>query len=160
LPKTEETDKQALLTLISPHITSLIHEFRFYFGDLNVGNNSWIADPFTVTIEEVDLPPLQMDQLVNSSHDSTSRAKHRGCSLDQFWVETSRKYPNLADSAFHVLLPVATTYRSESGFSALTAMKTKHRSRLNVEDDLRLCLSQATPWIDKLCADMQAQGSH
>ena len=48
----------------------------------------------------------------------------------------------------------------ERSFSALTNMKTKHRSRLNVESDLRVCLSQIAPRIDKLCKVKQAHPSH
>ena len=35
-------------------------------------------------------------------------------------------------------------------FSALANMKTNYRSRLNVEFDLRVCLSQIIPRIDEL----------
>ena len=31
-------------------------------------------------------------------------------------------------------------------------MKTKHRSRLNVESDLRVCLSSKAPRVDELCS--------
>ena len=38
--------------------------------------------------------------------------------------------------------------REDSGF---TNMKTKYRSRLVVENDMRVCLSNITPRIDSLC---------
>lgn len=39
-------------------------------------------------------------------------------------------------------------------------LKTKHRQRLDAENDLRVKLSSITPNFDDLCADMQAQPSH
>ena len=47
----------------------------------------------------------------------------------------------------------------ERAFSALTNMKTKYRSRLNVESDLQVCLSQIAPRIDELCQVKQGHPS-
>ena len=44
----------------------------------------------------------------------------------------------------------------ERVFSALTNMKAKYRSRLNVESDLQVCLSQIAPSLDELCKVKQA----
>lgn len=46
--------------------------------------------------------------------------------------------------------PFATTWLCETGFSAMCVLKTKHRNRLKVEDDLRLCLSKVMPRFQKL----------
>ena len=48
----------------------------------------------------------------------------------------------------------------EKAFSALNNMKTKYRSGLNVESDLRVCLSQIAPRIDGLCKVKQAHPSY
>jgi len=70
-------------------------------------------------------------------------------------------YPVLAKQALRVLMAFATTYLCEAGFSALTAVKTKYRQRLDaVEKDLRLKLSSIAPNIGELCAKMQAHPSH
>ena len=62
--------------------------------------------------------------------------------------------------AVNILLPFATTYLCETAFSALTNMKMKYRSRLVVESDMRVCLSNITPRIDSLCKAKQAHPSH
>ena len=64
------------------------------------------------------------------------------------------EYPDLYDKALLILLPFATSYLCETGFSALTTIKSKHRARLSVEDDLHLSLR-----CDELCDETQAQGS-
>ena len=44
-------------------------------------------------------------------------------------------------------------------FLALTNMKTNYLSRLNVESDLRVCLSQIAPTIVELCKVKQVHPS-
>ena len=48
----------------------------------------------------------------------------------------------------------------ETAFSALTNMKTKYRSRLVVESDMRVCLSNITPRIDSLCKPKRSKHIH
>lgn len=58
------------------------------------------------------------------------------------------------------LLPFATTYLCEAGFSALTVTKTKYRNRLQPEDDLRCSLTSKSPRFEELVNTLQCQGSH
>lgn len=48
------------------------------------------------------------------------------------------------------LMPFATTYLCETGFSALVALKTKYRNKLDVGPDLRLKLTSIQPDIKTL----------
>ncbi len=58
-----------------------------------------------------------------------------------------QEYPELCDVALKILLPFASTYLCEAGFSKMTALKTKYCNRAQIEDDLRLCLSNIEPII-------------
>jgi hypothetical protein len=69
-------------------------------------------------------------------------------------------YSALAKTVLKILLAFPTTYECEVGFSSLLQIKTKHRSRLNVEDDLRCALSSVSTRIKKLAVEKQAQPSH
>ena len=69
-------------------------------------------------------------------------------------------YPNVALLSLRVLVPFASTYLCESGFSTLLQIKTKARNRLDVQDDMRLALTQTKPRISKLLRQMQPQSSH
>lgn len=160
LPETVQVHREGLLALVLDHLQSLSQQFKFYFGDLDVSRYSWVCDPFTANADDLNLPVTEIDQLIELSHSTASKAKHRSVSLIEFWNGMKSEYPELYDKALHILLPFATSYLCESGFSALTAIKTKHRAKLNVEDDLRLCLSRLSPRYDKLCDETQAQGSH
>ena len=69
-------------------------------------------------------------------------------------------YPNVALLLLRVLVPFASTYLCESGFSTLLQIKTKERNRLDVQNDMRLALTQTKPGISKLVTQMQPQSSH
>ena len=97
---------------------------------------------------------------IELTSDITLKMLHPRVSLMKFWIQASHEYPELSQKAVKIMLPFATSYLCECGFSALVTIKTKYRSRLEVEDELRLSLSSITPRLDKLCSNVQAQGSH
>ena len=78
----------------------------------------------------------------------------------KFWIQASHEYSGLAEKAIKIILPFATSYLFDCGFSALIVIKTKYRNKLSVEHDLRLSLTTITPRLNKLCANIQAQISH
>ena len=80
--------------------------------------------------------------------------------LGNFWCSLSEAYPRLAKRAVNTLIPFATTYLCESGFSALVSIKTKSRNRLDVRDDMRVCLSKTTLQFALLVQNKQEQHSH
>ena len=98
--------------------------------------------------------------LAELSCDRTRKIQFREKSLSAFWLSVSAEYPLLSNKVVNILLPFATTYLCETAFSALTNMKTKYRSRLVVESDMRVCLSNITPRIDSLRRAKQAHPLH
>lgn len=88
------------------------------------------------------------------------KMKFETLSLSNYWMYVKKDFPILAESALKCLLPFATTYLCESGFSTLKVLKTKHRARLNVESDMRVALTDMKPRLDKLCRSHQAHPSH
>ena len=82
-------------------------------------------------------------------------------SLAEFWISVEKEYPQLSEAAMIVFLPFGTTYLCEMIFSALSSSKTnKYRSRLEVEDDLRVSVSRIKPRIGVLCSKRIAHTSH
>ena len=71
-----------------------------------------------------------------------------------------KMYPTISKFVIKKLIPFATTWLCKAGFSALGILKTKHRNRLDVEADLRLCVSKVSPQFQKLTDGKQAQISH
>ncbi|KAK0155164.1 Zinc finger BED domain-containing protein 5 [Merluccius polli] len=97
------------------------------------------------------------EQLIELKSDSRLKELFTSCPLSSFWAALMREYPQICDVAFKILLPFTSTYLCEAGFSKMTALKTKYRNRAQIENDLRLCLSDIEPRIDDLCKAKQTQ---
>jgi hypothetical protein len=69
-------------------------------------------------------------------------------------------FPSLSNRALKVLIPFATSYLCESGFSAVAVIKTKYRSRLRLEKEMRVAISQFQSRFDMLFSKKEAQVSH
>ena len=100
------------------------------------------------------------EQLIELKSDSRLKHLFTTSSLSSFWVAMMPEYPQLSDIALKMLLLFASTYLCEAGFSKLTALKTKYRNRAQIEDDLRICLSNIAPRFEDLCSAKQAHVSH
>ena len=77
--------------------------------------------------------------------------------LEEYWRSAMDMYPQLRKKALGVLIPFATTYLCESGFSSLLSIKTKSRNRLNPQADLRVAISKKVPRFDKIINKKQEQ---
>ena len=151
-------DKELIFSDIEQHLKLLSEHFRKYFLKESYDNFDWIINPFVVA--QTDLSRREEEELAELSSDRTLMISFNQKALPSFWLSVLDEYPLLSQKATKVLLPFATTYMCETAFSALTNMKTKHRSRLVVESDLRVCLSQIAPRIDELCSKKQPHPSH
>ena len=78
----------------------------------------------------------------------------------EFWLAVAKEYPQLSVAAMNVLLPFKRTYLCERTFSTLSYVKNKYRSKLKVEDDLRVAVSQIKPRIDLLRSEHRAHCSN
>ena len=59
-----------------------------------------------------------------------------------------------------MIIPFATSYLCEAGFSAMIVIKTKYRTRVNVERDNRFAVSEILPIFNELCENKRAHTSH
>ena len=112
-----------LICDIGKHLDALSQHFDEYFTNDNIENFDWIRDPFDV--EMSDLAGRELEEIAELSCDRTLKIQFREKSLSAFWLSVSTEYPLLFNKAVNILLPFATTYLSETAFSALTNMKTK-----------------------------------
>ncbi|XP_066958820.1 zinc finger BED domain-containing protein 5-like [Macrobrachium rosenbergii] len=143
---------------IMDHLSQLDDEFRHYFPDLSPQHAGLAENPFLCQVDDV-LEDAQ-GEFIELIHDSTAKNVFPSNSLSSFWCSMMESYPKTRDLAVRVLLPFASTYLCESGFSSLLAIKTKSRNELSVEDDLRCALAATEPRIHELVAQKQKQKSH
>ncbi|KAK7128390.1 hypothetical protein R3I94_016840 [Phoxinus phoxinus] len=149
-----------MLNTITSHLTSLNEHFSRYFTDIDMEKYDWVRDPFSCDVMASGLSGKAEDELLELSSDRTLRMRFNQQGPAEFWPTVEKEYKEVALQAMRILLPFPTTYLCEASFSAMMAIKTKYRARLNVGDDLRVCLSPITPRIDKLCKEGQSHPSH
>jgi hypothetical protein len=82
------------------------------------------------------MPEITQEDLIEMINYTGIKSEFSSFSETQFWARRLLDYPALAKTVLKILLPFPTTCECEAGFSSLLQIRTKHRSRLNVEDDL------------------------
>ncbi|XP_072379466.1 protein FAM200A-like [Diabrotica undecimpunctata] len=142
------------------HLKSFKQDLIIRFPDTLHGHQ-WIINPFTCDLNTVKMNLKEKEQLTDLLSDESLRSIFKTTDLSKFWIMTEKEYPLLYKTSLLKLLPFTSTYLYETAFSTLTAIKTKYRSRINVEPDLGVSLSDnISPRINILTASVQAQGSH
>ncbi|XP_067303616.1 zinc finger BED domain-containing protein 5-like [Pseudorasbora parva] len=148
-----------LKTHITGHLHGLLEQFHKYFPkEMQPELYDWIRQPFTET--RSNLPTKLEDALLELSSDRTFKTLFSSSTLPEFWIAVAEEYRELSGVAMDVLLPFGSTYLCEQTFSTVTYMKNKYRSRLDVEDDLRVAVSNIRPQITLLCTEKQVHPSH
>ena len=158
--KENELSQNTIRRSILNHLQDLTQWFDKYFSeDADPQKYDWILSPFTVSstrhlsaelIEALD--DLSSDRGLKIAFDNKR-------SLAEFWISIEKEYSQLSAAAMNVLFPFGTTYLCKMTFSALSYIKNKYRSRLEVEDDLRVAVSHIKPRIGLLCSKHKAHTS-
>ncbi|QQP55320.1 Uncharacterized protein FKW44_008463 [Caligus rogercresseyi] len=73
------------------------------------------------------------------------RLQFQSTTLAAFWIGVEKEYPRLGKRALAIHLPFVTSYLCETVFSAVASIKTKYRSKLDIENELRVAISKLQP---------------
>ena len=158
LPTNHQLTQSYFFPDIQLHLELLSEHFQKYFMKETYEHFDWVLNPFVAS--NTELSGRAEKELVELSRDRRLMMSFNQKVLASFWLSIADEYPFLSKKVTTILLPFATTYMCETAFSALTNMKTKYRSRLTLDSDLRVCLYQILPRIDDLCCKKQAHPSH
>lgn len=153
---TTDYDATSVIPYIKQHISSLMGFFKKYFPE-NSFQYDWVRDPFNAP---APTGFSSAEEFIDMSSDSILRLWFTSQALSEFWLSVEKQYPLLGQKAIRILLPFATSYLCETGFSAVAALKTKYRSQLNIEQELRVAVSCFKPRFEKLCTAKHAHCSH
>lgn len=147
---------------ICEHLEVLQVSFEKYFNSdgINIKDELWIRNPFLCDIDCIDDMNLAKDELIDLKTKSLLKMDFDSKTLGEFWSSLREAYPLLVKRAMAAIIPFATVYLCEAGFSTLVTIKTKHRNRLNVEHDMRVALSKTIPQFNLLIKEKQQQPSH
>jgi zinc finger BED domain-containing protein 5/7/8/9 len=156
-----EFNKQHVKMLIQCHLQKLIEKFEKYFPNSEINSRKlWIRDPFN-NWDNTMLSPTDEDTLLELTKDSSLKSLFMNKSPVQFWIKVRNEYKHLFTIAIHYLLPFASTYLCEKGFSTMVNIKTKQRNRLGIDSCMRIAMSNAIEVrMDKLVNCVQQQKSH
>ena len=143
------------------HLEALQNSFKSYcLATEDLKKKSWILNPFLAELESISYDDFAKDELIELKAMESVRMSFNSKSIGDFWISLRQAYPLLVKNAMAAIIPFATTYLCESGFSSLVVIKTKSRNRLNVKDDMRVALSKTKPQFDVLIEDKQEHPSH
>jgi len=139
------------------HLSNLKIHFEHYFPQ-NTQQQNWIKDPFSADLP-TNLSSIEQEQWIDVTSDSTMKTMFGSSSLTQLWTHVKLQYTELATKALKNLTPFATSYLCEIGFSALAVIKTKYRSKVNVEKEMRIAISKLEPRFEHIMKHKQAHPS-
>ncbi|XP_078504354.1 SCAN domain-containing protein 3-like [Lissotriton helveticus] len=145
--------------VITNHLTSLRGGLEKYFPEDIDHDKDWVFQPFLVDAG-THLPVHLQEDLIEVQSDRVLEMQFSKIPLAEFWLKMSEEHSCLSKIAVKTILPFSSSYLCEIGFSALAVLKTKYRSRLEVEHNLRMAVAKIHPQIDNLCGEKQAHPSH
>ena len=75
--------------------------------------------------------------------------------IRSFSAGIHKEYPILSKKALNFLIQFPSTYCCEMKFSAMVSIKTKYRNKLEIDDEMRCCVSYTQPRFERLMAKKQ-----
>jgi hypothetical protein len=161
LTKIWRLDKN-LVDIILQILSLLSKNNKKCFPSLDVSSLNWVRDPFKLSaIESAELTVTEEDELKEIRNYRRLKMKQSSTHMASIWLSLQQEYPIITMNAREALPPFSASYLCEAGFSAVTMMKSKNRSRLQtLEEDLRVCLSTIRPRRRCIMRHNQAQVPH
>jgi len=160
LSKNNTALSSSIQTQICEHLDVLTNSFSNYFDSTYSKAEIWFRNPFLVDLETIDDSDLVKDELIDLRSKEMAHHDFRTKNLIEFWCTLTKAYPRAVSRAMQFLIPFATTYLCESGFSTMVTIKTKSRNRLDIKDDMRVALSNTVPDFKAILQSKQQQMSH
>ena len=112
-----------IMSEISEHLNKLKESFEFYFHDeMNtLKQKRWVINPFQPAIT-TGISTKADEELINLSENSSSKMNFSRTKLVQFWVSLLTLYPLISTEALKALMPFSSSYKCETGFSAMVVV--------------------------------------
>ena len=115
-----------LRSVFLQHLSNLELKFKKYFPE-NLPSFEWIRNPFAHPTPSSFTEQKKEDYL-DLTCDNFLKRKFNLVNLTNFWISLNDEYPALTKKALQMVIPFATSYLCEAGFSAMAVIKSKYRS--------------------------------
>ena len=119
---------------------------------------NWVVDPFKCEMDNIrEEPPGLAEAILELRSNTEARIQFESKeNLSSFWLsEAAKAFKISHEEAVKKLLPFATTYLCEQGFSTLMNIKTKNRNRLNAQDCIQIALGSKSPNFEVIVSHMK-----
>ena len=147
-----------LRSVFVQHLSKLDSKFSMYFPE-NLFDYEWIRNPFDQPCPS-SFSEQEKEDYIDLTCANSLKRKFNSGNPTKFWISLNGKYPALTEKALRKIIPFATSYLCEEGFSAMAAIETKYRTRINVERDIWVAVLKILPRFDELFKNNQAHTSH
>ena len=137
-----------LRSVFVQHLSKLDSKFSKYFPE-NLSDYEWIRNPFDQPCPS-SFSEQEKEDYIDLTCDNSLKKKFNSGNPTKFWISLNGEYSAWTEKALRMIIPFATLYLCEAGFSAMAVIKTKYQTRINVERDIRVAVSKILPRFDEL----------
>ncbi len=142
------------------HLENLSSKMKEYIPTEDFASLFWVNDPFNVNAINLQVPDEIKEEILEIQSDGLLKERFWKIGAASFWLSMKKEKEKTFYLTTRAILPFATTYLCEAGFSPLVDIKTKKRNRLEPEGDLRLALTNKLLCFEKNMEKVQAHASH
>ena len=139
------------------HLPNLLLKFKKYFPE-NLSSYKRIRRPFAQPTLS-SFTEQEKEDYLDLTCDNSLKRKFNLVNPTNFWISLNDEYPALTKKALRMVVLFATSYLCEAGLSAMAVIKSKYRSRINVERKMRGAVSKIFPRFEECCKNKQAHTS-
>ena len=112
---------------ITEHLQSLETKVERYFPELSQEQEAMVMNPVCTEFDiSTSIPDDIQDELLDLRNEYSAHDLFKVKSVTQLWCVMYQSYTKVSIIGLRVLVPFASTYLCEAGFSTLVTLKTKN----------------------------------
>ena len=147
-----------LRSVFLQHLLNLELQFKKYFPE-NLSSYEWIGNPFAQPTPS-SFTEQENKDFLDLTCDNFLKRKFILVNSTIFQIFLNDEYSALTKKALQMVIPFALSYLCEVGFFAMDVIKSKYRSRINVEGEMRVAALKIFLRFKERCKNKQAHTSH
>jgi hypothetical protein len=142
----------SILLEIKVRLLRLTEDLLIYFPDIAKKIFRFVKSFFIFGFGKI--PKMAQEEMIEMVNDAGIKSSSSSFWETQFLFSKAFELSRIRKKSLKMFISFSVTCECEVRFSSLLLIKTKHKSRLNVEDDLRCAVPSTGPRIEKLGAEM------
>ena len=140
------------------HLPNLQLKFKKYFPE-NLPSYERIRRPFAQPTPS-SFTEQEKEDYLDLTCDNSLKRKFNLVNPTNFWISLNDEYPALTKKVLRMFILFVTSCLCEAGSSAMAVIKSKYRSQINVEREMRGAVLKIFPRFEERCKNKQAHTSY